>query len=305
MNKIHIITIKDRSELFDQVKEWWEKHNWIVEPIYNDGQLPRVGWNKALRKFYDSNEDWVCIADDDIILLDEDGFKDRLVKMMTPHFNLSDDLGYPDLNYREFLSNNEELFNNEFLPTSFEPIHQMGPDGRFEIIRLLKTLDSDMSTYNDNWVFVRHAKISKIRFHRNTKKMYNKEFFWKTITELTSLSDWDWTFQQLDAGLTTGRLTNIISDEISGAWGTSSKSSLFKNMAERRGHMKVAKRWMSDNYEGMKLNSVGSLCTGKWLSNKWNPPFTPSKFHPHLSSGQIWKTNTNKIDRRPRLLIKG
>ena len=135
--------------------------------------------------------------------------------------------------------------------------------------------------------------------------MYNKEFFQRAIKELTSLSDWDWSFQQLDAGFTTGRLTNIISDEASGAWGTSSKSSLFKNMEERRGHMKVAKRWISENYEGMKLNSAGSLYTGKWLPNKWNPPFISSKFHPHLASEQIWKTNTNEIDRRPRLLIKG
>ena len=54
-----MITIKDRADIFEQSKLWWESFGWEVIPVYNDDNSPAVGRNKILRKFYDSNDDWV------------------------------------------------------------------------------------------------------------------------------------------------------------------------------------------------------------------------------------------------------
>ena len=35
MNKIHILTINDRKEVFEITKNFWESHGWEVIPEYN------------------------------------------------------------------------------------------------------------------------------------------------------------------------------------------------------------------------------------------------------------------------------
>ena len=93
MNEIHILTIKSREEVFEKSKNFWESYGWKVIPTYNDGEHPSVGRNKILRKFYDSNDDWICVADDDIVLLNQDEFDNH------PNVKYLEGVKFPTLNY--------------------------------------------------------------------------------------------------------------------------------------------------------------------------------------------------------------
>ena len=39
MNKIHIITVKPREEVFVKTREFWESYGWEVIPTYNDNTI--------------------------------------------------------------------------------------------------------------------------------------------------------------------------------------------------------------------------------------------------------------------------
>jgi|TARA_Y100000310_G_scaffold204791_1_gene205039 hypothetical protein len=298
LNKIHIITIKDRVDIFEKSKVWWESFGWEVIPVYNDGNGIGVGRNKVLRKFYDSNDDWVCIADDDAILLTEDIFKSRYVNSgLKSHLNLSEDLTFPKLDYKHFLTNNEKLFKNKYLPTTFTAIRQIGLQGRFEIIDLLKNINNDV--YKNNWIFHRAPKVfGTLCFHQNTKKKYNKEFYQKNRKELPSLQDWEWSIQQINAGLTTAVLTNIIINDITGPTGTRGKSSLFKTLDERKKKMKISKKRIAEEYK-MRILDNGALFLKDWLKKKWKPPVKYSEFCSALIKEHIWTT-----DSKPKLFIE-
>ena len=256
MNKVHIITIKNRADIFEQSKLWWESFGWEVIPVYNDNNGPAVGRNKVLREFYDSNDDWVCIADDDAVLLTEDVFKSRYVNSgLKKHLNLKDDLTFPNLDYKHFLTNNEKIFENKLLPTTFSAVRQIGQAGRFEVIKLLENINNEV--FKNNWIFERNPKLAHLYFHQNTKKKYNKEFYQNE--ELPCCEDWEWSIRQINAGLTTATLTNIIADQIAGATGTHAKSSLFKTLDDRKEKMKIAKKMIADEYDLIRVLDKGSL----------------------------------------------
>ena len=104
MHTIHILTIKEREEEYNQVKSFWEGHGWKVIPFYNDGKKPAIGRNQILKNFYESNDDWICISDDDLILVDEKEFREHgSIKALVG------EVDYPKLNYRNFLINNEQM----------------------------------------------------------------------------------------------------------------------------------------------------------------------------------------------------
>ena len=181
MNEIHILTIKSREEVFEKSKNFWESYGWKVIPTYNDGEHPSVGRNKILRKFYDSNDDWICVADDDIVLLNQDEFDNH------PNVKYLEGVKFPTLNYIDFLTNNERLFESEFLPTSFCPTNPVGVEGMWVCQRLSKVYGE----YKRHWVFERLTNLSCMFFHRNTKKLYDKEFFqvWQNMTPMRRVGE--------------------------------------------------------------------------------------------------------------------
>ena len=207
MNKIHIITVKEREKEYNLVKSFWESYGWEVITEYNDNTKPSIGRNRILRKFYDSNDDWVCISDDDIVLMTEEEFK--------KHGSVKAQVGevdYPKLNYRQFLTNNEQIFNNVDLPITFSPSRSVNLAGRWEMVRLAKQYNGSQ-IFNNHWVFERFPKPAGMFFHQNTKKKFNKEFF--SNESLDGLGDWLWGMNQIQAGFVVGQLTNIVYKEIS------------------------------------------------------------------------------------------
>ena len=149
------------------------------------------------------------MSDDDILLYNEEEFKNHPgVKAVV------DEPVYPNFNDKQFLTNNENLFNNEDLPISFSPTRSVNLAGRWEMVRLSKLYrDYFDMLYNNNWVFERFPKTAALFFHQNTKKKFNKEFFFNE--SLDGLEDWPWAWDQIQAGFAVGQLTNIIYKEIS------------------------------------------------------------------------------------------
>ena len=117
--------------------------------------------------------------------------------------------------------------------------------------------------FNTNWVFERFPKTAAIVFHQNTKKKYNKEFFYNESLE--GLEDWVWAMDQIQAGFTPGQLTNIIYREIS------KKSVLFKGrtnkeaIENRRIAFLSAKEYITENFDEVSIMKNGGVNMRKWL----------------------------------------
>lgn len=263
MNKIHILTINDRKEVFEITKNFWESHGWEVIPEYNDNTKPAVGRNRILKKFYESDEDWIAMSDDDIILVDEKEFKEHgSIKALVG------EVDYPKLNYRNFLTNNEKLFNNEDLPITFSFGRSVNLAGRWNMVSLAKQYnESDL--FNNNWVFERFPKTAAIVFHQNTKKKYNKEFFYNESLE--GLEDWVWAMDQIEAGYTPAQLTNICYSECS------TKSVLYtgktnkESIENRRIAFLSAKEYIVENFDGVSIMKNSGINMRKWLKRTWKP----------------------------------
>lgn len=262
MNEIHILTIKSREEVFEKSKNFWESYGWKVIPTYNDGEHPSVGRNKILRKFYDSNDDWICVADDDIVLLNQDEFNNH------PNVKYLEGVEFPTLNYIDFLTNNERLFESHFLPTSFCPTNPVGVEGMWVCQRLSKLFGE----YKRHWVFERLTNLSCMFFHRNTKKLYDKEFYQDET--LPAAEDWEWSMRQIDEGLTTARLTNIVCGEITGKGDSAvfPGETISESKLKRRTALVEAKQLIEKKYNDISLTKNGGLNTRQWIKRKWNPP---------------------------------
>ena len=263
MNTVQLITTKAREEVFVKTKEFWESYDWKVIPIYNDKQHPSKARNKLLRNFYDSNEDWICIADDDQVLMTEEEFKDfGAVRTIVG------EVDYPKLNYRQFLTNNEQIFNNENLPISFGPSSCVNLAGRWNMVRLAKQYN-DSQIFNDNWVFERFAKVAYILFQQNTKKKFNKEFF--QDTSIGGLEDWEFSMQQIDNGFATARLDNIICKEISKRTSLFEAETVKESQSKRKIAFDQGKDLIINKYEGTSLMKNGGLQLRYWMKRVWKP----------------------------------
>ena len=266
MNTVHIVTIKDREDVFTKTKEFWESYNWKVIPIYNENQHPCIARNKLLRNFYDSNDDWICIADDDLVLMTEKEFKELgSVKALVG------EVDYPKLNYREFLKNNEQLFNNTDLPISFSPTRSVNLAGRWSMVRLAKQYNRwpDSQIFNNYWVFERFPKAAAIFFHQNIKKKFNKEFF--QDESLDGLQDWSWAMDQIEAGFAVGQLTNIIYKEISKRTVLFKGKTVKESQDIRRNAYIATTEHMIEKHDGISIMKNGGVNMRKWLKRSWKP----------------------------------
>ena len=265
MNKIHIITVKPREEVFVKTREFWESYGWEVIPTYNDNTHPSLGRNKLLRKFYDSNDDWLCIADDDIILVSEEEFREHgSVKAIHGEIN------YPRLNYREFLTNNEQLFNNKTLPTCFGAVSSVNLAGRWNMVNLAKQYNNSQ-VFDNHWVFERSIKLAGICFIQNIKKKYDKEFF--QDENIPAAEDWEFAMQLIDNGFSTALLNNIQFKE------NSTRTELFKGskgtikeaMENRKILLKEGKDLIIKKHPDASLMKNEGLQLRYWMKRAWKP----------------------------------
>lgn len=284
MNKIHLLTTKSRKDVCEETISIWESYGWEIDITYNDNKHPSFGRNKILRKFYDSNEDWLCMADDDVYILNEEQFKN--------HGNVKflGDVDLPKLNYKKFLTDNDEIFNYEYAPTAFMGTHINKIGGMFTSKRLR---DAYLTPeYDNNWVFERVYKFAQLYFIQNIKKKYNKEIFQDTTLE--AAEDWDFAMQLVDKGFTTAWLTNIIQAEVT------TRSQLFEAKTQkastelRQKALKQGRDIIIKKYKGMTIDKKGGLNSRKWIKHSWNPPTYSSGI------GSPWTSESP-----PRLMIRG
>jgi hypothetical protein len=172
--KIYILATKQRSAITEYSVEYWRSIGWQPIVEYNDDQLPAIGRNRILKKFYDSLDPWLALADDDITL-----WNDKCK------------------NFSEFISDPISVL--EKTPDYISTVVPINPYS----FRVTSThLDP---IYNTHWRYDRDFVIpGKITFHRNT----GFKFF--QLTHLPALEDQEWAFQQLKAGFITARLNNIV-----------------------------------------------------------------------------------------------
>ena len=280
MKKIHILTINDRKEVFEITKNFWESHGWEVIPEYNDNTKPAIGRNRILKKFYESDDDWIAMADDDVILTDEEFFINNGTVKATV-----DEIEYPKLNLNTFLSDNENIFNSPNLPTTFSAIRLVNMTGRFELTRLAKDYSLNKDLYDNNWVFERQSKIAGVIFHQNTKKKFNKEFFFDE--NLEAAEDWEWCFRQIDEGFSIGQLVNILYREVSKRSVLFQSDTLKKQQEIRKIAADISKKTISEKYQGITIMKNGGIGVSKWMKTRYQP--------------QIGWTG----ERTPRLILEG
>ena len=257
LNKIHIVTIDSRKEIFEQTKSWWESHGWEVISLNNTDTLLAEGRNKFLKEFYKSDDDWIIISDDDLILW-EDGMKI---------------VGFPDwdrtnsINTTEtFLTDNSTFFNNipdqTVLVTPARGI-SFSPATRFDIWSYRYLYNNDYC--KDSWMLVHTKEIAGIMMMKNTKKHLDKEFYQDAV--IPSLEDLEFAIQILDAGYNTAAVINIAYNSLTPA----SDSTLFSSQEERVVKNKLSCRYLADKYYGIECNDEGRINKRKWMQRIIGP----------------------------------
>ena len=169
--QIKILSISD-SQRVDVTKAYYESYGWDVQVYNNDGKFPSYGRNNILEDFYNSNDEWTCICDDDITLS-------------------------PDRNEVEYFMNNVDKILNK-LPSYVSVF--WGLNGC--VVPYLKIQENPIC--HQHWVFRRDWNGGKMIFVRNMGKRYYQR------TDLTYDEDAEYIYQQMKDGLWTGRCDNII-----------------------------------------------------------------------------------------------
>jgi len=151
--------------------------------------------NEILSNFYETNEDWCAIFDNDIGVYHDD--KDRL-------------------DTKEFIANPlallEQLTGKVGAFAPFHPQHTP-----YDCLRSGGDWNSDVK---NNWVFLPTIQLNGLVFHSNYKKIFGKELYYDTNLDI--MDDLDFAIQLWREGIFVGKLQNVFMKEFS------NKSTIFK-----------------------------------------------------------------------------
>lgn len=169
--KINILSISTSTRV-KQTQTFFENENWNVSIYNNDNKFPSYGRNNILEEFYNSNDEWCCICDDDITL----------------------HKGRNETDY--FLANTETFL--QMVPKCITTF--WGLNGILDATNIIQKGDK----HTKHWSFKREWNGGKMIFVRNTGKKYYQR------TDLDYAEDAEFMCQQLADGLWTGKLENIV-----------------------------------------------------------------------------------------------
>lgn len=173
--KINILTIST-SERLAQTVEFYNKWNWQVKLHYNDNRFPSWGRNEILEDFYNSGDEWCCIADDDITL-----FEDR--------------------NETEYFLTYTQQFLNS-LPQQITVF-----SGLNGVLQATNIIQNKQAPKHVGWCFKRNWNVGKMIFIRRTPNRYYQR------TDLEYSEDHEYIYQHLADGYWCGHLENIVMRE--------------------------------------------------------------------------------------------
>jgi hypothetical protein len=171
--KIHLLTTTASARLPDTVA-FWHQQGWHPSTHYNDGRFPSWGRNEILRDWYhDTDEEWCCIADDDITL-----FTDR---------NES----------TEFLRDPQVLLKH--VPPQVRMITAMNG------VRLaVNRIQQETPALAHNWQLEQSWEMGKIVWVRRSAQLLLQR------TDLRYSEDHEWAFQHLARGWGTAICYNLV-----------------------------------------------------------------------------------------------
>lgn len=176
---IHILTTTNRADILKQNLNFWQEIGWQTHIEYNDNCLPALGRNRILKQFYNSDQEWLCMADDDTILSNKWG------------------------SFAEFIRNPLDVLAQ--LPKCVSTVIPMNP------IWLRPAVTLKQPIYQTHWRFERDFTVTgKLVFHRRTSHQFYQRL------DLDAWEDAEWAFQQLVVGYHCVRLNNIVLREITG-----------------------------------------------------------------------------------------
>jgi|2_EtaG_2_1085320.scaffolds.fasta_scaffold40950_2 hypothetical protein len=171
---VTLIATNKRLAVTKQSIATWQKQGWEVVVEWNDGQHLVAARNRILKRFYESNDKWCAMADDDCILDEHKG------------------------DVTEFIQNPIDVLNK--CPPHISTVIPMNP------IHQRIAYTHRQPIYKTHWRFERDTMPHcKIAFHRQT----GKHFWQKTMV----LQDLEWGLHQYREGYVTARLNNIVLTE--------------------------------------------------------------------------------------------
>lgn len=187
---IHMLTTKARTSQ----AEWWQQQGYEVVEHHNDGLFPSVGRNQMLEHFYNSDQEWLCMCDDDVIL----------------------DTRWGDTEY--FLQHAPAVLSK--MPQHVNIIVPLNPT----LIRLHHTLQQPI--YQTHWRLERETfPTGKLVWHRRSTLIRQHE-------NITALEDGIWGFEHWLNGGCIMRLNNIVLKEKSGVsslFGKTGRKTAYEN----------------------------------------------------------------------------
>jgi len=168
---IHMLATHSRTP----VSSWWEAQGYTVHLHHNDGVHPGHGRNQILQDFYQSDQEWLCMADDDVIL----------------------DSKWGDSEY--FLQHSEHILSR--VPNHVNVLVPLNPT----LIRLNHTLSQPI--YQTHWILERETfPTGKLVWHRRSRLIQQH-------THIPALEDGIWGFEHWLGGGCVMRLNNIVLKE--------------------------------------------------------------------------------------------
>ena len=177
--KIHLLTTQHRDPA--AVESFWQQWGWEVVRYDNTGQPPGVGRNAILDQFYNSTDEWLAMADDDMVLDTRRGWGEQFLREPQKLF---DSIGDSITSWG--------VMNNIH--------HRVDITLRNPVLRT-------------NWVFYRASWIGCLVFHRNTG-----ERFYNHRTDI--LEDMDWCLDQIQRGHRVAHCMNLVQQNRGGAQST-------------------------------------------------------------------------------------
>jgi len=168
---IHLLTTDSRTSQ----AEWWQQQGWQVTEFNNTDQPPGVGRNRMLQAFYQSDQEWLCMCDDDVIL----------------------DTRWGDTEY--FLKHTDQVLAK--IPRHINIVVPLNPT----VIRLQHTLSQPI--YSTHWRLERETfPTGKLVWHRRSRLIQQH-------THIPALEDSIWGFEHWLGGGCVMRLNNIVLKE--------------------------------------------------------------------------------------------
>lgn len=169
--KTYILSIS-KSERIQTSIDFWDKWGWEHQRFNNDGKFPSWGRNEIFDDFYNSSDEWCCVADDDCVL-----FEDR-----------------NETEY--FLENTLEVLNK--LPPMVSVLWPLNG-----VLTPVNQVQQHHAVKN-NWYFERHWNGGKLIFLRNGMGKFYQD------TSLDYYEDIDFMYQHIKHGNWTGSCANLV-----------------------------------------------------------------------------------------------